>query len=138
MQAIKMILICTLYKSVRNNMSTTYVPLSTSPDYSYHGLKVDRHCFKRVSLKLFDLQRYPTDTALGLEYIHEWSDGHRPGLKWYTCSLQGCKSAWGKSYEMAAHLIGGRMKHSRHYLNSIGFPDALNLTQDKLLVGSSP
>ena len=80
------------------------------------------------------LQRYPTDPALGLNYIHEWNDPRGHGVKWYTCTLQGCKSAWGKSFEMCAHLIGNKNKHSRNYLGSLGVSDTNMLTLDKLLV----
>ena len=34
----------------------------------------------------------------------------------YTCSLQGCKSAWGDSDSMANHLCGNRLKHSKNYI----------------------
>ena len=82
----------------------------------------------------FSLQRYPTDPALGLEYIHEVNDPSGRGVQQYTCKLKGCKSAWGRSFEIAAHLIGNKNKHNRNYLQSIGVPDAIGLTQDKLLV----
>jgi len=80
-----------------------------------------------------EVERYPTDPALGLNYIHEWNDPRGCGVKWYTCTLQGCKSAWGKSFEMCAHLIGNKNKHSRNYLGSLGVPDYNSLTLDKLL-----
>jgi len=81
------------------------------------------------------LQRYPTDPALGLKYVHEWNppDSNRGGVKWYTCTQKGCKSAWGKSFEMCAHLIGNKNKHNRNFLANHGYPDADGFTQDKLL-----
>jgi len=81
------------------------------------------------------LQRFPTDPALGLEHIHEWNppDGVI-GVRWYTCTQKGCKSAWGKSFEMFAHLIGN--KHNRNYLANNGVHGAMGLTQDKLLAMS--
>ena len=34
----------------------------------------------------------------------------------YTCSLQGCKSAWGDSDSMVNHLCGNSLKHSKNYI----------------------
>jgi len=59
--------------------------------------------------------------------------GNRRGVKWYTCTQKGCKSAWGKSFEMCAHLIGNKNKHNRNFLANHGYPDADGFTQDKLL-----
>ena len=82
-------------------------------------------------------QRYPTDPALGLEHVHEWNDPARRGLIWYTCDQKGCKSAWGKSFEMCAHLIGNKNKHNRNYLANRGVFDAMGMTNDKLLVSDA-
>ena len=56
----------------------------------------------------------------------QWND-----VKWYTSTLQGCKSAWGKSFEKFAHLIGN--KHCLHYLASNGVANINRPTQDKIL-----
>ena len=39
------------------------------------------------------LQRHPTHSALWLNHIHEWNDPSGYDVMWYTCTLQGCKSA---------------------------------------------
>jgi ribosomal protein S15P/S13E len=37
----------------------------------------------------------------------------------YTCSLEGCKSAWGDAEEMYNHLVGNKMKHNKNYLQNV-------------------
>ena len=34
----------------------------------------------------------------------------------YTCSLPGCKSAWGDSDSMVNHLCGNKLKHNKNYI----------------------
>ena len=48
----------------------------------------------------------------------------------YTCSLTGCKSAWGSASEMYNHLTSSKNKHNRNYLNK--FYQIANLTVDQI------
>ena len=53
--------------------------------------------------------------AIGLEYITEFLNGQDPrDHPMYTCSLAGCKSAWGTSDDMFHHVLNS--KHQRNYL----------------------
>lgn len=55
--------------------------------------------------------------ALGLQFIHEWINPRNPeSPRRYTCSLEGCKSAWGDSEDMYRHLVGKSMLHNKNYL----------------------
>ena len=55
--------------------------------------------------------------ALGLQFIHEWINPKDPNApRRYTCSLEGCKSAWGDSEDMYRHLVGKSMLHNKNYL----------------------
>ena len=62
------------------------------------------------------------EPALGLEFITEFI--HPEKLEkdhpMYSCSLEGCKSAWGTSFEMLHHVLN--VKHQRNFLRSV-FPE---------------
>jgi len=80
------------------------------------------------------LQKNHFTPALGLEYIHEYSNPRNPNdpVRLYTCRLKGCKSAWGKSDEMAQHLIGKKGKHNVNYCLHIKKMEGVkDLTIDK-------
>lgn len=54
--------------------------------------------------------------------------------KMYSCSLQGCKSAWGDSDSMFHHLCGKQLKHQRNYLIHVTKDSlAASLTKSELL-----
>ena len=60
---------------------------------------------------------YPHNYCLGLEYITEYvSKKHPAEHPMYTCSLPGCKSAWGDSDSMVHHLCGNKQKHNKNYI----------------------
>ena len=48
----------------------------------------------------------------------------------YTCSLQGCKSAWGSASEMYNHLTSNKNKHNKNYLQK--YYEIPNLTVDQV------
>jgi hypothetical protein len=48
----------------------------------------------------------------------------------YTCSLEGCKSAWGSASEMYNHLTSNKNKHNRSYLTK--YYEIPNLTVDQI------
>ena len=51
---------------------------------------------------------------LGLEYITEYVNPGNPNKdQMYTCSLDGCKSAWGTAKEIFNHLTSNKNKHNR-------------------------
>jgi len=59
--------------------------------------------------------------AIGLEYITEYRDPNdKKAHRMYTCSLTGCKSAWGTSDDMYNHTI--KPKHHRNYFKQC-YPD---------------
>ena len=48
----------------------------------------------------------------------------------YTCSLEGCKSAWGSASEMYNHLTSSKNKHNKSYLTK--YYEIPNLTVDQI------
>jgi len=62
--------------------------------------------------------------ALGLEYITEFIHPEKleKDYPMYSCSLEGCKSAWGTSYEIFHHVLNA--KHQKNFLKSINPDDA--------------
>jgi len=68
---------------------------------------------------------------LGLEYITEYLNPGNPNKDpMYTCSLEGCKSAWGSASEMYNHLTSSKNKHNRSYLTK--YYEIPNLTVDQI------
>ena len=68
---------------------------------------------------------------LGLEYITEYVDPGNPNKDpMYTCSLEGCKSAWGSASIMYNHLTSNKNKHNRSYLTK--YYEIPNLTVDQI------
>ena len=52
----------------------------------------------------------------------------------YTCSLPGCKSAWGDSDSMANHLCGNKQKHNKNYIMyHMKDPRGACLTKDQVM-----
>ena len=52
----------------------------------------------------------------------------------YTCSLQGCKSAWGESDSMVNHLRGNKLKHNKNYITyHMNDPQGASLTKDMVM-----
>ena len=73
----------------------------------------------------------PDYPFLGLEYITEYVDPGNPNKDpMYTCSLEGCKSAWGSASIMYNHLTSNKNKHNRSYLTK--YYEIPNLTVDQI------
>jgi len=71
-----------------------------------------------VSLTLEARLRDMDDPVLGLNAITEYRNGDgRRDPPWYTCSQEGCKSAWGNSDDMLNHVKNH--KHQRNFLKLI-------------------
>ena len=79
---------------------------------------------KNVNLSLQTKLERSGQPALGLEYITEFL--HPEKLEkdhpMYSCSLEGCKSAWGTSFEIFHHVLN--VKHQRNFLKSVNPDDA--------------
>ena len=62
------------------------------------------------------------EPALGLEYVTEFIHPERleKDHPMYSCSLEGCKFAWGTSFQMLHHVL--KVKHQRNFLKIV-FPD---------------
>lgn len=61
--------------------------------------------------------------AIGLEYITEFNNPRDPrDHPMYTCSLEGCKAAWGTSDEMFNHCI--QTKHQRNFFKKLNPNDS--------------
>jgi len=77
------------------------------------------------------LMHGPSYPFLGLDYITEYVNPGNPNKDpMYTCSLDGCKSAWGSASEMYNHLTSSKNKHNRNYLQK--FYEIPNLTVDQI------
>lgn len=75
------------------------------------------------------LRDMPDFPFVGLEFITEYLNPGNPEAKrMYTCSLAGCKSAWGNAEEMKNHLTGDTLKHCKNYLKAE--KGTLNLQKD--------
>ena len=73
----------------------------------------------------------PDYPFLGLEYITEYINPGNPNKDpMYTCSLEGCKSAWGSASIMYNHLTSNKNKHNRSYLTK--YYEIPNLTVDQI------
>ena len=73
----------------------------------------------------------PDYPFLGLEYITEYINPGNPNKDpMYTCSLEGCKSAWGSASQMYNHLTSNKNKHNRSYLTK--YYEIPNLTVDQI------
>ena len=72
---------------------------------------------------------------IGLSFITEYRSVRRPHDRpMYSCSLRGCKSAWGDSDSMFHHLCGKQLKHQRNYLIHVTKdPLAHSMTKSELL-----
>ena len=52
----------------------------------------------------------------------------------YTCSLQGCKSAWGESDSMVNHLCGNKLKHNKNFIiYHMRDPRGASLTKNEVM-----
>jgi len=73
----------------------------------------------------------PDYPFLGLKYVTEYLNPGNPNKDpMYTCSLEGCKSAWGSASEIYNHLKSSKNKHNKNYLKKYyGIP---NLTTDQI------
>lgn len=93
----------------------------------------------RADISLYLKERlerdYPHDPCLGLEYITEYVSKKEPAqYPMYTCSLQGCKSAWGESDSMVNHLRGNKLKHNKNYITyHMNDPQGASLTKDMVM-----
>ena len=85
-------------------------------------IKKENHRSRRelISIPLTDRLREDMALglpALGLQFINEWiNPRHHEAPRRYTCTLEGCKSAWGDSEDMYRHLVGKTMTHNKNYL----------------------
>jgi len=62
------------------------------------------------------------EPAIGLEYITEYTNPRKPAdHPMYTCSLEGCKSAWGTSDDIFNHCI--RTKHHKNFFKKLNPED---------------
>ena len=66
------------------------------------------------------------EPALGLEYITEFINpqGNGKDHPMYLCSLEGCKAAWGTSFQMFHHVL--KVNHQRNFLKSI-YPEDIKI-----------
>ena len=70
----------------------------------------------------------------GFSYLTEYISPSRPrSYRVYSCSLEGCKSAWGTSNDMFHHLLGKNTKHHRNFLaNHCHETAAMGLTKNEV------
>ena len=93
----------------------------------------------RADISLYLRERlekdYFNNACLGLEYITEHVSKEMPASHpMYTCSLPGCKSAWGDSDSMANHLCGNKQKHNKNYIMyHMKDPRGACLTKDQVM-----
>ena len=79
-----------------------------------------------IGLNLKDLLRPCGEPAVGLDHVTEyWNPCDWRDHPMYTCSLRGCKSAWGTSDDMFNHV-----KNSKHQQNFFGMK---YMTKNQLL-----
>ena len=79
---------------------------------------------KNVNLSLAVKLETSGQPALGLEHITEFLHPEKleKNYPMYSCSLEGCKSAWGTSFEIFHHVLNA--KHQKNFLKSINPNDA--------------
>ena len=73
--------------------------------------------------------------APGLEYVREyWNPRKMTAHPMYTCTLEGCKSAWGTSDDMFHHVT--KDKHQKNFFKKLypGDQRVAQLSKDKVLV----
>ena len=72
--------------------------------------------------------------APGLEYVREyWNPREMTAHPMYTCTLEGCKSAWGTSDDMFHHVT--KDKHQKNFFKKLypGDQRVTQLSKDKVL-----
>ena len=72
--------------------------------------------------------------APGLEYVREyWNPREMTAHPMYTCTLEGCKSAWGTSDDMFHHVT--KDKHQKNFFKKLypGDQRVAQLSKDKVL-----
>ena len=88
-----------------------------------------------VSLRLEELLENFGSPAIGLEYITEFNNPRNPrDHPMYTCSLTGCKSAWGTSDDIFHHVQ--KYKHQKNLFRKLHPEDSYiaGLTKDQVLL----
>lgn len=88
-----------------------------------------------VSMRLEELLEDSGSPAIGLEYITEFINPRNPrDHPMYTCSLAGCKSAWGTSDDIFHHVQNS--KHQKNFFKKLHpeDPRVAGLTKDTLLL----
>ena len=91
-----------------------------------------------VSQRLEELLADFGSPAIGLEYITEFINPRNPrDHPMYTCSLAGCKSAWGTSDDIFHHVQNS--KHQKNFFKKMHpeDPRIAGLTKDALLLKAS-
>jgi len=71
-----------------------------------------------VRLTLRQMLEKSGQVAIGLEYITEFNNPRNSfDYPMYTCSLEGCKAAWGTSFDIFNHCI--QSKHQRNFFRKL-------------------
>ena len=74
-----------------------------------------------IGLSLVERLKECGEPAIGLEYITEYiNPRNEKDHRMYTCSLEGCKSAWGTSDDIYNHVI--KPKHHKNFFRKMN-PD---------------
>ena len=87
-----------------------------------------------VSLSLEQRLCGSAQPAPGLEYVREyWNPREMTAHPMYTCTLEGCKSAWGTSDDMFHHVT--KDKHQKNFFKKLypGDQRVAQLSKDKVL-----
>ncbi len=101
-------------KRMKQGLPAQEPPETKKTKVAKQRVRPDRHRTLREKLEDRDVQGIP---ILGLECITEFvSPSHPDRPHFYTCSLEGCKSAWGDSNDMFHHVCSKTGKHSKNYI----------------------
>ena len=78
------------------------------------------------------IENSPNYPFLGLRYITEHQNPSNPDKnRFYTCSLEGCKSTWGDAQTLFNHLKSDKNKHNKNYLVK-HYSTHINLTREQI------
>lgn len=87
-----------------------------------------------LKLSLEQRLRRSAQPAPGLEYVREyWNPREMTAHPIYTCTLEGCKSAWGTSDDMFHHVT--KDKHQKNFFKKLypGDQRVAQLSKDRVL-----
>ncbi len=104
-------------KRLRQGLPAQEPPESKKAKVAKQKARPNRHRTLREKLEDSEIRELP---ILGLECITEFiSPSHPDRPHFYSCSLKGCKSAWGDSNDMFHHLCSKSGKHSKNYITHV-------------------